>query len=227
MQSAKVLAEQRRHPRARLQLPARIRWQSPLGMRLEVAETIDVSRDGVLLASGDESLAAISRAWIVFPFDASAIGATEPETPALVVRVEREPGGDYRIALHLQPRRSTARTPVKPERRGFPRLPLCLPIFVRAGEMPWPEESMTRDFSRGGLRFETSHVFAPGENIRARIPWGERAEAGEISGRVVRVEPSECDVAAAGHPKGASTGSICVAVEWTDSSSRAAAKVHG
>ncbi|MGH9560283.1 MAG: PilZ domain-containing protein [Terracidiphilus sp.] len=227
MQSAKSLAEQRRHPRARLQLPARIRWQSPLGMRLEVAETIDVSRDGVLLASREESLAAISRAWIVFPFDASAIGATEPETPAHVVRVERDPGGDYRIALHLQPRRSTARTPVKPERRSYPRLPLCLPIYVRAGEMPWPEETMTRDFSRGGLRFETSHVFTAGENIRARIPWGERAEAGEISGRVVRVEPSESDAAAADYLGGACAGSLCVAVEWTDTAPQAAAKVHG
>ena len=38
----------RKSPRARLHLPARIRWLGPLGMRLEITETIDVSREGLL-----------------------------------------------------------------------------------------------------------------------------------------------------------------------------------
>lgn len=51
---------------------------------------------------------------------------------------------------------------------------------------------MTQDISRRGARFSTARTFAIGDEIFATIPWGEWANAGEIPGRVVRVE-SEAD----------------------------------
>lgn len=216
MQRPHVLLEQRKHPRAPLKLPARVRWQEPLGMRLEVTETIDVSREGVLLRSHERADAGLCRAWIVFPFDAADRSATDPEVPARVTRVEREPSGEYRIGLQLEPpRRSRGSFPAASERRASPRVAVCLPILVRTDGMPWPEETMTRDFSRRGVKFDTSHVYATGEMVRAKIPWGEWAEAGEISGRVVRVEPIEEETTA----RSASCNPTvlgAVAVEWAD-----------
>lgn len=194
-------------------------------MRFEVAETIDVSREGVLLECRDIPLETESRVWIVFPFEASAIGQMEPETPARVVRVTREPGGGCRVGLKLQAHR-TRRTSPQPERRKYSRSQVCLPVFVRSPNMPWPEEAMTLDFSRRGLRFETSQIYTAGEKVRAKIPWGEWAEAGEIPGRVLRVEPGERESAANGSACAAPNFS-CVAIEWIDRRTRSSGKRNG
>jgi hypothetical protein len=186
-------------------------------MRLELTETIDVSREGVLLRSLEDSDARMSRAWVVFPFDSPDIAAMEPESPARVVRVERDTDGSYRVALQLEsPRRSTGSFPAASERRTSPRVALCLPIFVRTDGMPWPEETMTRDFSRTGVKFETSHIYTAGESLHAKIPWGEWAEAGEISGCVARVEAAgHQPTASANEHSGANAAFNAVAVEWT------------
>jgi hypothetical protein len=229
MQSAPVLVEQRKHPRAHLRLPARIRWQGPLGMRLEVTETINVSREGVLLHRDDDSLALMSRVWIAFPFEPYSDAGAQPETPARIVRVDSEPEGGYRVGLQLQPARRGAPPLGRPERRASPRIPFSVPIFVRPAETPWPEESMTRDFSRSGMRFETSHVYTVGEAVLAKIPWGEWAKVGEISGRVVRVEPTDSQLAKT-DDGGPATRTVfsCVSVKWNDQeiNSKPAAKVR-
>jgi PilZ domain len=220
MQRAHVLVEQRKHPRAHLRLPARLRWQGPLGMRLELTETIDVARDGVLVHRGEDSLALMSRVWIAFPFDADDSATAQPETPGRVVRcgrVEDKSGGGYRVALRLeQPRRELPMV-FQRERRAAPRAHFSLPVFVRAADKPFPEESMTRDFSRCGMRFETSHVYACGEKVLAKVPWGEWAKAGEIAGRVLRVDPLDSHGAqSATDCGGASAVFTCVAVQWLD-----------
>lgn len=213
MQRATVLVEQRKHPRAHLQLPARIRWQGPLGMRLEITQTIDVSREGVLLYRDEDSLVLQSRVWVTFPFDAEADLAAQSEIPARIVRVDAEPGGGYRVALRLQTVRRRPRALGEPERRRSARVPFCMPIFVRPEGTPWPEESMTSDFSRFGLRFETSHVYSVGETVLARLPWGEWANAGELVGRVTRVEPVEPQpILAAGRITSAVFSGV--AVQW-------------
>jgi PilZ domain len=215
MQRAEVLVEQRKHPRARLGFAARIRWRGPIGMRLEVTETIDVSRDGVLLHRQEDSLAMMSRIWIVFPFSADTVTKIEPETPARVVRVERDPGGGYRVGLQLQPPSRASNLPAQRERRASPRNPFALPIFVRPSGTPWPEETMTRNFSRTGVEFETSHIYAAGDAVLAQFPWGEWAGMGELSGRVVRVDPINGQPPA-NEQSPASADFRCVAVQWTD-----------
>lgn len=212
-----TLAELRRYPRAHLRLPARVRWQDPLGTRIEITETLDVSRGGVLVRSREEPVAVLSRAWIIFPFDSANGAASQPETPARVVRVVTDAAGGHRVAMRLEPLRpSIGIAPAKTERRVSPRVALCLPIFVRPDGMPWPEETMTRDFSRTGVRFETSRIYTPGETVQSRVPWGERASAGEVSGRVVRVEPPEHDRTATGDLSAGITPFASVAVEWMD-----------
>jgi hypothetical protein len=207
--------ELRKNPRAQLRLPVRIRWQGSLGMRLEITETIDVSREGLLVRRADLR-AMPSRVWVAFPFDPAAAGAVQPETPARIVRDEPDSAGGRFVALHMELPQREAPRPVEQERRKTQRIPFALPIFVRARGTPWPEESMTRDISQGGAQFETSHVYANEQTVLARIPWGEWAKAGEIPGRVVRIEPVTRDSGAGLAASGENGSQVLstVGVEW-------------
>jgi hypothetical protein len=226
MERSPALAEMRNHSRAQLELPVRIRWHGPLGMRLEVTHTEDVSREGLLIHR-NQSCDVPARVWVAFPFDPAANSAVQPETPARIVRAEEDPSGGYRIGVRLlRPPRWSPRI-ADQERRSSPRIPFALPIFVRPAGTPWPEESMTQDLSRSGVRFETSHIYAAGEMVLAQIPWGEWAKAGELPGRVVRVETMDgaADRALLASQKtGTNAIFSSVAVEWTNEGKAPGAK---
>lgn len=219
--SSPVLTDLRKYPRARLQLGARIRWRSPLGMRLESTQTVDMSRGGILLDRA-ERCEVDSHVWVVCPFESST-AAVQPETPARVARVEDLRGGYYRVALQLQPPDRGASRDAAVERRRSSRVPFAVPIFVRPMGAPWPEESMTHDISRSGARFTTVRIFAPGDSMLAKVPWGEWANRGEIAGRVVRVE-SHRDMpgpAPLADPRSGSSALLAsVAVEWNPPAKR-------
>jgi PilZ domain len=187
MNRVAVPAELRKHPRAQLRMPARLRWRGPLGMRLESAQTVNISRGGMLIQCL-EGCDVQSRVWIVFPFDRSASTTPQPETPARVVRITSTPRGGYRVALALELPRPDAQRKVARERRTSQRIRFALPIFVRAVDSPWPEESMTQDVSHAGARFESAHIYAAGDSVLAKIPWGEWENAGEMTAKIVRVE---------------------------------------
>jgi hypothetical protein len=209
--------ERRKHPRAQLKLPARIRWQGPIGMRLETAQTVDVSRDGMLFHRNGPC-DRMARVWVAFPFDPAAGAATQPETPARIVRVERGASGGYWVALRFESTARAAKAPSAPERRRSVRIPFALPIFVRVVGTPWPEEFMTQDISQHGTRFESSRIYSAGDKVLAKIPWGEWSKTGEVAGRVVRVEtvegtPGPAFTANSEPGKGAMITSV--SVEWT------------
>jgi hypothetical protein len=179
--------EMRKHPRSQLRMPARIRWRGPLGMRIEITRTLDASRDGIRVPRA-ESCEIGARVWVTFPFDANSSATPQPETPAHVVRVDQNAQRGYDVCLQLElPARRTDRSKDK-ERRACSRITFAVPIFVRATGSPWPEESMTRDISRAGARFESAHIYTTGDTILAKIPWGEWERAGEMRASVVRVE---------------------------------------
>jgi hypothetical protein len=202
----------RKHPRALLRLPVRIRWSDPLGMRLEVTHTIDTSKEGLLVRRA-EPCELFRPVWVVFPYDGQA--GVQPETRARVLRVERDSGGSFRVALKLASQRRAQAPAV--ERRKEPRLYFALPVFVRPFGAPWPEESMTQDISRSGARFETAHIYQPGDDVLAKISWAEWAGRREIHGRVIRIqlakEGSGDSVSGADFPPGDSPSSV--AVRWT------------
>src|SRR2546422_11553753 len=93
--------ERREHYRVRLRLPARIRWRTPFEQRIEVRETLDVSRGGLLIPSA-AAVEPGARGWVTFPYD-STIPDGQPEGPARVVRSERVPGSETRFGLRLEP----------------------------------------------------------------------------------------------------------------------------
>jgi hypothetical protein len=182
--------EQRKHPRAQLKLPVRVRWRGPLGMRLETTHTMDVAREGISLHRV-EPCEVHSCVWLAMPYNSKLAAVVQPEIPARVVRVEKEADGGFRVALHLpSDARNTAR-PMGRERRAFARTPSALPIFVREGGSAWPEECMTQNIAKGGARLEAMHKHESGDTVFVKIPWGEWEQAGEIPARVMRVIPAE------------------------------------
>jgi hypothetical protein len=185
-------------------------------MRLEITETFDVSREGLLVHRA-EPCEVGARLWVAFPFDSAAAISAQPETPARVVRVERVGQGAYRVALHLETPPRDAPRPRAQERRSSPRIPFSLPIFVRAAGTPWPEESMTQDISRTGARFLTARICSSGDQLLVTLSWGEWARAGEIPARVVRVVPQPDSLASASladPENGMSAVFTSVAVRW-------------
>src|SRR5215470_1354267 len=74
----------REHHRVRIHLPARLRWTTPFGQKIELSETLDVSRGGLLLSSQELHSAGASL-WVTFPYDAS-LPDGQPEVLARVVR---------------------------------------------------------------------------------------------------------------------------------------------
>jgi hypothetical protein len=212
-----ISIERRKHPRAQLKLPARIRWPGPLGMRLETTQTVDASRDGMLFHR-NERCDRMARVWVAFPFDPAVGTSTQPETPARIVRVERGAKGGYWVAIRFESTARTSKLPSDQERRASERIPFALPIFVRLAGTPWPEEFMTQDISQRGTRFETSRIYALGDKVLAKIPWGEWSKTGEVAGRIVRVEALEDarGTAANAYPEAARSAMIAsVAVEWS------------
>ncbi len=192
-----LIKEQRRHPRVQLNLPVRLRWPTPLGQITEVTETLDVCRGGLLVHRRDLGRVG-ALLWVTFPFD-SSLPVTQPETPARIVRLDQTPAGDPLLAIEFEPvtKRRDANAageldfrPAR-ERRGSPRIPLALPIRVRPLDSPWPEETMTRDVSNGGVLFCTTRLYATGDPVHVALPMGSLvgrwASAAETPARIVRV----------------------------------------
>src|SRR5271163_1853555 len=165
MNPSATFLELRKHPRAQLKLPARVRWRGPLGMRMESTHTLDVSRNGIRVQRS-ESCESGSRVWVVFPFDAASASGIPPETPARVVRVESGCGAGYQVALRLELPSRVASQPADRERRGCSRISFALPIFVRALGFPWPEESMTQNISRTGARWRNPSAHRARRKLR-------------------------------------------------------------
>jgi len=78
--------DSRQHRRVRLRLPVRLRWTTPFGQKIELADTIDVSRSGALV-SAKEPHSKGEMVWLTFPYDAS-LSDGQPEILARVVRCE-------------------------------------------------------------------------------------------------------------------------------------------
>ena len=111
MEPSGAFTERRTHPRAPLRLPARVRWQRPLGLRVEMTKTVDVSRDGVLVHRNDlcEPLA---RVWIVFPFVRGAGVSVQPKTPGRIARVVPARGGGFWVGVRVEDADCGSKRPV-------------------------------------------------------------------------------------------------------------------
>jgi len=76
--------DNRQHRRVRMRLPVRLRWSTPFGQKIELANTIDVSRGGLLLSTEASHTRGVT-VWVTFPYDAS-LSDGQPEILARVAR---------------------------------------------------------------------------------------------------------------------------------------------
>jgi hypothetical protein len=209
--------ERREHHRAQLRLPVRLRWTTPFGQKIEVCETLDVSRGGLRVPCREEHASGVPL-WVTVPYDVS-MGDGQPEVLARVVRTsgdghhngnaqeqsatdkwfgrtENKPGNEIQLlALRFE---VGARARIngnghvhEPERRASVRRRLAVPIRARTGNVPWFEEAMTLDVSANGLRFLGNREYKVGEHLFVSFTASETAPwAGgkEFRSRVVRTD---------------------------------------
>ncbi len=179
--------ESRRHPRARVRLPVRVRWRGAMGLETEISHSIDVSRNGVLVPKSD-AWTGDTRFWVTLPYDANDTTGLQPEIPARLARTTRARSGAEFAALHLHPPHPGILSKFE-ERRSSPRLPFALPITIRRDGGYAAESTMTLDLSYVGVRFEATRFYACDDFVYVHIPSGSWAERGEIPGRVLRIDP--------------------------------------
>lgn len=195
--------DNRAYRRVRLRLPVRLRWTTPFGQNSQVAETLDVSRGGFLIAT-PQAHPLGSLVWVTFPYDPLA-PSDQPEMPASIVRLTPAPvasqssngaNGVKRgaIALRIAERfaRQAGEKPAhQPERRKTARRQIAIPVGVRPPQFPWFEEAMTLDVSASGVRFVTSREYQPGDVLVLRFakgtPAGWPAET-DVRTSVMRVQ---------------------------------------
>src|SRR5258708_10526644 len=84
--------DRRGHHGGQLNLPVRIRWNTPFGQKTEVCKTLDISRGGLLVPCQEMHAAGVPL-WVTFPYDIS-LGDGQPEMAAKVVRVGRARHGN-------------------------------------------------------------------------------------------------------------------------------------
>ncbi len=191
----------REHHRVRIRLPARLRWTTPFGQKIELSETMDVSRGGLLLSSRELHAAGMSL-WVTFPYDAS-LPEGQPEVLSRVVRCsELSPAPrTFAMAIHFEGPACSSnghRARRDPERRSSPRRLLAIPIRVRQENVPWFEETMSLDFSPRGMRFRSHREYDAGELLRIALEDASSTSwpgSGEFRAKVVRVSPAADGVA--------------------------------
>jgi PilZ domain-containing protein len=192
LRPAAAVTERRRHPRAQLSLPVRLRWPTPLGQFTDVTETLDVCRSGLRIHRREPCQAGATL-WVTLPFD-STLPLAQPETPARVAWVKETPTGGLLVGIEFEASlRSAVGVAPSVDRRRQKRVQLALPIQVRPAGAPWPEETMTLDIAEEGVLFSTARLYWVGDSVHITLPSGtipgRRATgtSAEVPARVVRV----------------------------------------
>jgi hypothetical protein len=78
--------DHRQHHRAQVRLPVRLRWTTPFGQKIELGNTINASRAGLLVSSNEPHGPGVM-IWVTFPYD-NSLSDGQPEIPARVVRCD-------------------------------------------------------------------------------------------------------------------------------------------
>ena len=203
--------EMRRFPRIPLVVRVRLRWVGALGLETEVIETRDTGRGGILVTSEHERRAG-TPVWVTFPFNPDEADCL-PEFPAHVAYSQPTVAGDVRVGIgfdsahgrdaharhigngngaghngsgSLWSRAKRAIFGIE-ERRRHVRMAVALPISVRRGDSPWPDEVISVNVSAGGAEFCSRQIYEVGARIDVELPEGRWAVRGKHTARILRV----------------------------------------
>ena len=182
----------REHRRVRMRLPVRLRWTTPLGQKIELADTLDVSRSG-LLVSTKESHAPGVNVWVTFPYDAT-LSNGQPEILARVARC-----GEVLEAIRAANAREKTQSPSGSERERSAKLDQ-LTRTLGIGSAPatfavaFHFEQQPRSSTNGNVhRYEPERrgsmrraLAIPVRVHPEKIPWFEEAMIIDVSAKGMR-----------------------------------------
>jgi hypothetical protein len=180
------------HRRVRMRLPARLRWSTPLGQKIEMVQTIDVSRGGLLVSTQDAHSSGTS-VWVTFPFDAS-LGDGQPEVVAHVVRCDevleviRAKNAQERIQTEGQSAKElSAKLDQLARAVGIVDAPATFAVAIRIEEHKRSASNGQSHRSEPERRGSARKAFAtPVRVYPERIPWFEEAMTIDISAKGMR-----------------------------------------
>jgi hypothetical protein len=175
-----------------MRLPVRLRWTTPLGQKIELSETVDVSRGGSLLSSGKSHATGVAL-WVTFPYDAS-IRDGQPEVHARVVRCL--PSHEHCLAAGPREKVSTQTSSAQERSAGLEKLERGIgpseasPRFALAIQF----DGSARATSNGNhvrhdpeRRGSPRHLLAVPIRVRPEhVPWFEEAMTLDFSLRGMR-----------------------------------------
>jgi PilZ domain-containing protein len=182
----------RRYRRVRMRLPVRLRWTAPFGLRIELVNTIDVSRSGLLVSTKEAHSPGIT-AWATFPYDASTSGG-QPEILARVVRCD----GLVEI-IRATNARERPQTPNAPELErsakldqlaralGIADAPATFAVAFQFEEQPHYSSNGNAHGHEPERRGSIRKVLAIPVHVRPQqIPWFEEAMTTDVSAEGLR-----------------------------------------
>src|SRR6266702_2059368 len=184
--------DSRHHRRVRMRLPARLRWTTPFGQKIELVNTIDVSRSGLLVSAKDPHTPGVTVS-VTFPYDASLFDG-QPEVLARVVRCEevleviRSNNAREKVEMGsaLEQER-TAKLDQLARAIGIPDAPATFAVAFHF-------EEQTHNSSNGNARPREPErrgsmrraLAIPVRVHPQRIPWFEEAMAIDVSAKGMR-----------------------------------------
>jgi len=184
--------DSRQRRRVQMRLPVRLRWTTPFGQKIELVDTIDVSRSG-LLVSTKEPHAPGTTAWATFPYDAS-LSDGQPEIVARVVRCD-----EVLEVIRATSAREKVQTPRASEQErsakldqlaralGIANAPATFAVALRFEEQPHTSSNGNahpREPERRGSVRKTLAI--PVRVHPERIPWFEEAMTVDVSRKGMR-----------------------------------------
>ncbi len=185
-------ADNRTRTRVRFDMAVRVRQIGPPRHSIEIARTLDVSRNGVMFRSR-QTYEMHSTVWLILPFNPK-LPIQEPEFPGTIVRIEKQEDGSAEIGIRFHNARSDRMsgnydTKAVPqgigERRVKDRAKLSLAIRVR--DAAGVEISSTVDVSRTGVLFRSEKEYLIGQLLWVTAPYAPETPPEEVEARVVRI----------------------------------------
>jgi hypothetical protein len=164
-----------------MRLPARLRWTAPLGQKIELCETIDVSRGGLLLSSKEPHSTGVPL-WVTFPYD-PLLPDGQPEILARVVRC-----GEVLEAIRAANIREKTQTQIASDQERSAKLdqlaravdisdaPATFAVAIHFDEQAQPDSNGNRASNNPERRASPRHALAIPVRVRPeKIPWFEEA----------------------------------------------------
>ena len=173
-------------------MSVRVRQIGPPRDSIEIAKTLDVSRNGVLFRTR-QPYQMHSTVWLILPFNPKA-PIQEPEFPGTIVRIDQMEDGTAEIGIRFHNARAdrltgmydTKAAPVETsERRAKDRAKLSLTIRVR--DATGVEITNTVDVSRTGVLFRSNKDYQVGQQLWVTVPYTPETPPEEVEARVVRI----------------------------------------